>query len=95
MRLLCSRPNFAILDMIVAMANELRNRRLCLISPRLLRSFRPCHLRLRSGARADRNLKQTTVTLRNTMTQALTGVADFQESMEALKHNFAAQRVLS
>ena len=34
------------------------------------------------------NLQQTTVTLHDTMTQAQTGVTDFQENMEALKHNF-------
>ena len=34
------------------------------------------------------NLQQTTVTLHDTMAQAQTGVTDFQENMEALKHNF-------
>ena len=34
------------------------------------------------------NLQQTTVTLHATMLQAQTGVTDFQENMEALKHNF-------
>jgi phospholipid/cholesterol/gamma-HCH transport system substrate-binding protein len=34
------------------------------------------------------NLQQTTVTLHDTMLQAQTGVTDFQENMEALKHNF-------
>ena len=34
------------------------------------------------------NLRQTTVTLHETMLQAQTGVTDFQENMEALKHNF-------
>ena len=34
------------------------------------------------------NLQQTTVTLHDTMLQAQTGVVDFQENMEALKHNF-------
>jgi phospholipid/cholesterol/gamma-HCH transport system substrate-binding protein len=34
------------------------------------------------------NLEQTTVTLQATMQQAQTGVTDFQENMEALKHNF-------
>ncbi|MGA2350259.1 MAG: MlaD family protein [Terracidiphilus sp.] len=34
------------------------------------------------------NLAQTTATLQSTMIQAQTGVADFQENMEALKHNF-------
>jgi phospholipid/cholesterol/gamma-HCH transport system substrate-binding protein len=34
------------------------------------------------------NLQQTTVTLHETMIQAQTGVTDFQENMEALKHNF-------
>jgi len=34
------------------------------------------------------NLQQTTVTLQATMQQAQTGVTDFQENMEALKHNF-------
>jgi phospholipid/cholesterol/gamma-HCH transport system substrate-binding protein len=34
------------------------------------------------------NLEQTTTTLRSTMIQAQTGVTDFQENMEALKHNF-------
>lgn len=35
-----------------------------------------------------RNLEQTTSTLHATMLQAQTGVTDFQENMEALKHNF-------
>jgi outer membrane protein OmpA-like peptidoglycan-associated protein len=35
-----------------------------------------------------RNLEQTTTTLHATMIQAQTGVTDFQENMEALKHNF-------
>ncbi len=34
------------------------------------------------------NLEQTTTTLHSTMLQAQTGVADFKENMEALKHNF-------
>ena len=34
------------------------------------------------------NLEQTTATLHATMLQAQTGVTDFQENMEALKHNF-------
>jgi phospholipid/cholesterol/gamma-HCH transport system substrate-binding protein len=34
------------------------------------------------------NLQQTTSTLHDTMLQAQTGVTDFQENMEALKHNF-------
>ena len=34
------------------------------------------------------NLQQTTVALHETMLQAQTGVTDFQENMEALKHNF-------
>jgi phospholipid/cholesterol/gamma-HCH transport system substrate-binding protein len=34
------------------------------------------------------NLEQTTNTLHETMLQAQTGVTDFQENMEALKHNF-------
>ena len=34
------------------------------------------------------NLAQTTTTLHDTMVQAQTGVSDFQENMEALKHNF-------
>jgi phospholipid/cholesterol/gamma-HCH transport system substrate-binding protein len=34
------------------------------------------------------NLEQTTGTLNATMVQAQTGVTDFQENMEALKHNF-------
>jgi phospholipid/cholesterol/gamma-HCH transport system substrate-binding protein len=34
------------------------------------------------------NLQQTTSTLQSTMAQAQTGVTDFQENMEALKHNF-------
>jgi phospholipid/cholesterol/gamma-HCH transport system substrate-binding protein len=34
------------------------------------------------------NLQQTTSTLNDTMKQAQTGVTDFQENMEALKHNF-------
>jgi phospholipid/cholesterol/gamma-HCH transport system substrate-binding protein len=34
------------------------------------------------------NLEQTTSTLQATMVQAQTGVTDFQENMEALKHNF-------
>jgi phospholipid/cholesterol/gamma-HCH transport system substrate-binding protein len=34
------------------------------------------------------NLEQTTATLQNTLMQAQTGVTDFQENMEALKHNF-------
>jgi outer membrane protein OmpA-like peptidoglycan-associated protein len=34
------------------------------------------------------NLQQTTVTLHDTMHQAQIGVTDFQENMEALKHNF-------
>ena len=34
------------------------------------------------------NLEQTTTTLRSTMVQAETGVTDFRENMEALKHNF-------
>jgi phospholipid/cholesterol/gamma-HCH transport system substrate-binding protein len=34
------------------------------------------------------NLEQTTATLQGTMLQAQAGVTDFQENMEALKHNF-------
>ena len=34
------------------------------------------------------NLEQTTTTLHDTMLLAQTGVTDFQENMEALKHNF-------
>jgi phospholipid/cholesterol/gamma-HCH transport system substrate-binding protein len=34
------------------------------------------------------NLQRTTNTLHDTMLQAQTGVTDFQENMEALKHNF-------
>lgn len=34
------------------------------------------------------NLQETTTTLRATMIQAQAGVTDFQENMEALKHNF-------
>jgi phospholipid/cholesterol/gamma-HCH transport system substrate-binding protein len=34
------------------------------------------------------NLQATTSTMRDTMVQAQTGVTDFQENMEALKHNF-------
>jgi phospholipid/cholesterol/gamma-HCH transport system substrate-binding protein len=34
------------------------------------------------------NLEQTTATLNTTMLQAQVGVTDFQENMEALKHNF-------
>jgi phospholipid/cholesterol/gamma-HCH transport system substrate-binding protein len=34
------------------------------------------------------NLEQTTATLQATMVQAQLGVTDFQENMEALKHNF-------
>ena len=34
------------------------------------------------------NLEETTTTLHATMLQAKTGVTDFQENMEALKHNF-------
>ena len=34
------------------------------------------------------NLEQTTSDARDTMTQAQAGVTDFQENMEALKHNF-------
>ena len=34
------------------------------------------------------NLEQTTGAMRDTMTQAQAGVADFQENMEAMKHNF-------
>jgi phospholipid/cholesterol/gamma-HCH transport system substrate-binding protein len=34
------------------------------------------------------NLEQTTSTLHDTMLQAQAGVTDFQENMEALKHNF-------
>jgi outer membrane protein OmpA-like peptidoglycan-associated protein len=34
------------------------------------------------------NLSQTTSTLHDTMVHAQAGVADFQENMEALKHNF-------
>jgi phospholipid/cholesterol/gamma-HCH transport system substrate-binding protein len=34
------------------------------------------------------NLEQTTATLQTTMVQAQTGVTDFKENMEALKHNF-------
>jgi outer membrane protein OmpA-like peptidoglycan-associated protein len=34
------------------------------------------------------NLQETSGSLRNTMVQAQAGVGDFQENMEALKHNF-------
>ena len=34
------------------------------------------------------NLEQTTGAMRDTMTQAEAGVTDFQENMEAMKHNF-------
>jgi phospholipid/cholesterol/gamma-HCH transport system substrate-binding protein len=34
------------------------------------------------------NLQQTSSSLQNTMNQAQTGVTDFRENMEALKHNF-------
>src|SRR5271165_94499 len=34
------------------------------------------------------NLEQTTAAMRDTMTQAKAGVTDFQENMEAMKHNF-------
>jgi outer membrane protein OmpA-like peptidoglycan-associated protein len=34
------------------------------------------------------NLEQTTTSLHETMAQAQTGVTDFKENMEALKHNF-------
>jgi outer membrane protein OmpA-like peptidoglycan-associated protein len=34
------------------------------------------------------NLEQTTTTMNSTMTEAQAGVTDFQENMEALKHNF-------
>ena len=34
------------------------------------------------------NLEQTTSTMRDTMVEAQTGVTDFQENMEAMKHNF-------
>lgn len=34
------------------------------------------------------NLEQSTATLQTTMVQAQSGVTDFQENMEALKHNF-------
>ncbi len=34
------------------------------------------------------NLEQTTTSLQDTMVEAQTGVTDFQENMEALKHNF-------
>jgi phospholipid/cholesterol/gamma-HCH transport system substrate-binding protein len=34
------------------------------------------------------NIEQTTATLQGTMQQAQAGVTDFQENMEALKHNF-------
>jgi len=34
------------------------------------------------------NLEQTTASMRDTMVQAQTGVTDFQENMEALKHSF-------
>jgi phospholipid/cholesterol/gamma-HCH transport system substrate-binding protein len=34
------------------------------------------------------NLEQTTTTMNSTMAQAQAGVTDFQENMEALKHNF-------
>jgi phospholipid/cholesterol/gamma-HCH transport system substrate-binding protein len=34
------------------------------------------------------NLEQTTASMRDTMAQAQTGVTDFQENMEALKHSF-------
>ncbi len=34
------------------------------------------------------NLEQTTISMRDTMVQAQAGVTDFQENMEAMKHNF-------
>jgi phospholipid/cholesterol/gamma-HCH transport system substrate-binding protein len=34
------------------------------------------------------NLEQTTASMRDTMVQAQAGVTDFQENMEAMKHNF-------
>src|SRR6202034_2243765 len=34
------------------------------------------------------NLEQTTGAMRDTMVQAEAGVTDFQENMEAMKHNF-------
>jgi phospholipid/cholesterol/gamma-HCH transport system substrate-binding protein len=34
------------------------------------------------------NLEQTTATMNKTMVQAQAGVTDFQENMEAMKHNF-------
>jgi outer membrane protein OmpA-like peptidoglycan-associated protein len=34
------------------------------------------------------NLEQTTASMRDTMTHAQAGVTDFQENMEAMKHNF-------
>src|SRR5208337_4621433 len=34
------------------------------------------------------NLEQTSAAMRDTMAQAETGVTDFQENMEAMKHNF-------
>src|ERR1700691_6678302 len=34
------------------------------------------------------NLEQTSSSMRDTMTEAKAGVTDFQENMEAMKHNF-------
>ena len=39
------------------------------------------------------NLEQTTSDVHDTMMQAQAGVTDFQENMEALKHNFFPARV--
>ena len=41
-----------------------------------------------SDKRLYNNLEQTTATMNSTMVQAQAGVTDFQENMEALKHNF-------
>ena len=40
------------------------------------------------------DLEQTTGTMRDTMVQAQAGVTDFEENMEALKHNFFVAWVL-
>jgi phospholipid/cholesterol/gamma-HCH transport system substrate-binding protein len=39
------------------------------------------------------NLAQTTATLHETTIHAQAGVTDFQENMEALKHNFSIKRL--
>ena len=39
------------------------------------------------------SLEQTANTMRDTMVQAQAGVTDFQENMEALKHNFSCEEI--